>query len=268
MGEPAARLAQAPESSRAIQLQPNPKDPVQQAFHRMIEKHFLMEKIKAPVVEKITDAYLNSSEGWEAGKPIVLGTLYGTRTLPGIPQKKNRQKVYNAISSGLDINQLPNGNNPGTWQWTPGPPPEAITGRDAVKQTVMWAIGDVVGGENIPEIAMGKLKDGAIKLTTLILEEEGLAIIASMVTGVGAIIGFWAFTCSALELLTAIAKAPKKKEPTESDLIRESVKAWLARRQEAAEAAAEMAETLNKPFKHEIYRPPAVTTGVADRVAR
>jgi len=213
----------------------------QQAFQKSLQQYFQTDEIKKPIVEKLATDYLNRPGKLEISARAVPNSPY---VIPGV-HDPSYNEVYIAIYNAIDIDELVKGK----WNW-----------RDATvkKKTRDEKLGEI-GAFATQEFIQGKLQGAVVKTAVSWATKESVLVTATFTLAEAAaataatlfaieLIGIATLALGLYELANSI-NAPAELSPYQEKNanIVASVKAWLQKKQEAAD----LKERLNKPFKVE-----------------
>jgi hypothetical protein len=274
LGAGVMRKADQPVQMQKAHEQTQPKqatgksvaDVEQEAFQKMLEKHWLNEKVNGPMARELARAYVNRPKIGALATPYIKDWIN-----PNISKEPSEADVCHAILGALDIKKLGKGDKASDWTWKPAASEEGMRD-EAPAEIAKWGIREQFGGNTPEEIVEAQIKeaiqDAAEKFATRWLEKKGLEVFLEIISGVGTVVGIYSTVISVLELLILLQK-PVKKEMSKQDKIAEDVRGWLAGEQakaaalqKAAQENAEFKESLKSPYKHEIYVPAPVSTRV------
>lgn len=213
----------------------------QESFQKSLQKYFKTDEIKKPIVEQLATGYLSRPGKMEIPARAVPNSPH---VIPGV-YDPSYEDVYTAIYNAIDIDELVKGK----WNW-----------RDATikKKTRDQKLGEI-GTFATEEFIQGKLEDAVVKTAVNWATKESVLVTATFTLAEAAaatattlfaieVIGFAFLVLGVYELASSL-DAPVELSPYQEKNanIVASVKAWLQRKQEAADSK----ERFNKPFKLE-----------------
>lgn len=229
-----------------------PEDKLEEArrerFQQMLKEWALMDEIKAPVVHKLTEGYLNRPGRVEIPDKVIPDTPYGgAKVKPGV-HDPSYNDVYNALYNAIDLKKTGKGYSATDWEWRDAP---------AKKKTRDEKSGEI-GAFVTDEFVQDKIQNAVIKTSVTWASQRALSVGLTLSEVAAAtastlfaieIIGFATLVLGVNELLMSLNE-PAELSPYQQKNanIVSSVKAWLQGKQEAAA----LKESLSKPFKVEI----------------
>jgi hypothetical protein len=225
-------MQRAPEKTQKEQSTTDPMSNLQNSLHAMLEKQQLMEQVNGPMAHALAKAYINRT-----GKLVELhATPYiADKVQAGSPKPWSEAEVYTALVGALDVTKMGKA-------WVPRAGAEVPKGDGVWLEVGKYLISDFIGGTDIKGIAWSQAKDATLKLSVGWLKRKGLVAIAEIATGVGAIVAFFDFVCTTLELLIWIQEHSEERKLSKDEIIVSDVKTWLRETEEEAESAKKAAQ--------------------------